>query len=374
MRRLRTARAVRRGPTLVALAVAASVLAVPAVFALQSEGSAQSDADAKAATIAYYQSVRQSMAPLVQHVREFPASLRALASPDATVSPALTTSIATWEGDYATARDLVRRLTPPAGTTGSVEAARLYETGAMLYVEAARSASAASKASAPGPRKAIAVKAERLGALGDRMFDSAFRLLNVAGAISPSELRFPAAVPGDVDGLEPPAGPVVGPSSQPPAPADAWTRAHTADLARLAGMARATSSTRTELDSAQRRLAAPVSDVAAQEAVNGLRLAVLVVGESAADGPENRGVPDQSARLALIGTRLWNSVLGLLGSASGFADAAALTLPLASSEDLLLEGGAFDGHPPALNPGDPVDKGLPGGLPVLDPMALIGQQ
>ncbi|WP_156869629.1 hypothetical protein [Sporichthya polymorpha] len=342
------------------------------MFALQSEGSAQSDGDDRAATVAYYQSVRQSMAPLVQHLRVFPATLQGLASSDAAVSPALATSIATWEGDYATARDLVRRLTPPAQTTGAVEAARLYETGAMLYVEAARAASAAVSAAAPAPRKATAMQGERLYTLGDRMFDSAFRLLNAGSALSPSEFRFPPAVPGDVEAPRTP-GPVAAAGPVPaPAPPDVWSRAHAADLARVAEMTRDASTTRTVFDDAQRQLAAPVSDPVAQEAVNGLRLAVLVLGESAEGDAENHRVPEQSERLTLIGTRLWNSALGLLGSASGFVDAS-LTLPGAASEDLLLQGGAFDGHPPTLNPGDPVDKGLPGGLPVLDPMALIGQ-
>lgn len=375
LRRFRAAPTVRKRSATIAVAVAvlASVVAVPAVFALQSEGSAQSDADDRAATNAYYQSVRQSMAPLVQHLRVFPETLRGLASSDAAVSPALATSIATWEGDYATARDLVRRLTPPAQTTGAVEAARLYETGAMLYVEAARAASAAVRAPAPAPRKGIAVQGERLYTLGDRMFDSAFRLLNVDGALSPSEFRFPAAVPGDVEGLRAPAGPVAAAGAvSAPAPADAWIRTYGADLARVAEMARTASSTRTAFDGAQRRLAAPVSDPVAQEAVNGLRLAVLVFGERAEGGGENQRVPEQSERLTLLGTRVWNSALGLLGSASGFPNAS-LTLPGAASDDLLLQGGAFDGDPPALNPGDPVDKGLPGGLPVLDPMALIGQ-
>jgi hypothetical protein len=375
LRRFRAAPAVRKRPATIAVAVAvlASVVAVPAVFALQAEDPAQSDGDDSAATNAYYHSVRQSMAPLVQHVREFPASLRGLASSDATGSPPLAASIAAWEDDYATARDLVRRLTPPARITGAVEAALLYETGAMLYVEAARAASAAVSAPAPAPRQAIAVQGERLYRLGDRMFDSAFRLLNVGGALSPSEFRFPAAVPGDVEGLPAPVGPAAaaGPVAAPASP-DAWGRAHSTDLARVAEMTRDASTPRAAFDGAQRRLADPVSDPVAQEAVTGLRLAVLVLGERAEGEAENQRVPEQSERLTLIGTRLWNSALGLLGSASGFAEAS-LTLPAAASEDLLLQGGAFDGHPPALNPGDPVDKGLPGGLPVLDPMALIGQ-
>jgi hypothetical protein len=313
--------------------------------------------------------VRTVLTPLISHVREFPATVHGLIDTENPVSPAVAKSAEQWGNDYATARDLVRRLTPPAGPRGQ-QAARLYETGAMLYVESARTASAAALAAPSGARTSMAAKSERLYVLGDRMFDSAFRLLNIDGALTPSVLRFPAAVPGDSNApvsVGPPASSSLGV----PVPTAAWLESHSTDLAQLADLVRSMSGKRSALQAGQRLIAAPISDAPAQEAVTSLRLAALVKGEMESASGES-AVPGQAERLSLMADRVWNSALAVLGSSSG-VDEDPLAIPAAPSDDVLYTGGVFDGRPPPLNPGDPVDKGLPGGLPTLDPMSLIGR-
>jgi hypothetical protein len=273
-------------------------------------------------TRAYYQAARASLSPLIVHLRDIPDTLASLASDNGQGSKAVATAAQSWANDCATARDLVGRLTPLPGPVGA-QVARLYQTAAMLQGEAARTAAAAAGAPAT-QRVADAEEGRQLYSLGDRLFDSAYRLLNSRGAMSQMEMRFPPALPD-------------------------YGKAQDGTTSRA-------------LDGVARWLTAHDGQVA-QEAVTDLRLAAAVWSRTSTD-------PDRNARVRLMGDRVWSGALDLLAAAGARVDP--YELPTARPEQALFTGGAFNGHPPALPPGDPPGKDVPGGLPALDSPMLLG--
>jgi hypothetical protein len=334
-------------------AVLASAITIPAVAA-HSGGRAHPAALAASqpAVRAYYQAAKTSLSPLIVHVHDIPNALRAMASDTGQENPAVAAAARRWAADCATARDLVGRLTPLPGPVGA-QVARLYQTAAMLQTEAARTAATAA-GEGSDHRSVDAVTGQQLYSLGDRLFDSAYRLLNSRGAMSGMEMRFPAAVPGF-------AGQQDSSTAIQSSPAH-WLSANHTAVAMLASFGRSTDIDVTGVGAAQRKLNPTVTEPIAQEAVNDLRLAAVVWSRIG-------GNAELNARLHLIGDRLWTGALDLL-SASG-AHVTGLAVP-STSEDALFTGGAFNGHPPALRPGDAPGKDLPAGLPSLDSPALLG--
>jgi hypothetical protein len=306
-------------------------MVVPAVGALRADPPEHVIAAGSEQSVrTFYQDVRTSLSPLIVLVNDLPEALRTLASPQGAPDGKVADLARGWADDCATARDLVHRLPIPAGAYAA-QAALLYETAAMLQREAAARVVQAASASTRSRRVELAQQGQRIYAFGDRMFDSAYRLLNRDGALTPSELRFPAGVPTYGDG---------------PVPST------TADsLAQLV----TERASRSQIEIAQSGLVAASADVAAQEAVTNLRLAALVAAEG-------------SQQLRSIGARLWNGATALLAYDDGLT-VRQLTPDL--PERSLFRGGLFDGLPPALAPGDPVDKGVPGGVPSLDSVSLL---
>ena len=341
--------------------------------------------------------VRRSLSPLLVHVRALPQALKSLAGSTAGgVNTALAGETARWVDDDATARDLVRRLHPPAVADGAV-IQNLYVVGAMFYTEAARAAGQA--ASSPAARQEVARSGLRLLLLGDRTFDVGRRLL------LPYEVRgegehwvFPLAVPDFAkEGLDPdhPGPPADGRSGFEPAGipsvADSqWMKREGPEVEtalRVLGQVRslfytgprdpATLDTADEgrhaLVSASTSLAQPVpSSQAAAEGVVALRLAMLTEVE-ALDALHWVGADQQEpARLRLIGEQMWTLGTGLMQGAGMPTDRIRSVTDPEADPGLLLAGGRFGGHPPALRPGQDVGAGIPSGLPNVNLRTVVG--
>jgi hypothetical protein len=352
-----------------------------------------SSADARfvAEAKAFYDQARLSLSPLLAHVQRLKTTLRLALEEQEAPSPSLAGVVTPWAEDIATARDLVGRLIPP-GRPESISARDLYAAGAMLYLESVRTLSHIPRLGNPGLRHETARSGLRVYDLADRVFDQAKRVLNLHGDLQLGEQTLPAPVPDFVgENLQPGASGPVRPEGagfagddDPQLPVQDWVARFTpvlaramADLREAAGEAygAAPASTATledlagRLDSASAELATAVPAVpAGREGVVALRLALLVESESvrSAASPDSDGGSVIARRLRLIGERLW-------GVGSGLLSGAGVSLPAGGIGDagldasLLGEGGLFKGNPPALRPGDPVDKDVPGGLRVPDP-------
>jgi hypothetical protein len=83
-------------------------------------------------------------------------------------------------------------------------------------------------------------------------------------------------------------------------------------------------------------------------------------------------VSEVARRLHLIAGGLWSTGRELAGRGSGVAGAVP-ALPSSGLDPTLLDaGGLFNGHPPALEPGDPPDKDVVGGMPSLNGVLSAG--
>lgn len=341
-----------------------------------SAGDPAKQADAPAVSpVSFYRDARLALAPLINHVRDLPAALKELAEQREPVSPTGRSSLVAearrWTSDMATARDLVSRLAPRTEATVR-QAADLYVTAAMLQGEAAQSVVAAATTPVATRMRSLASAGLRYYRLGDRLFDSGFRLLNAEKALNASELIFPPSVP-DVSGRPVPQHPAEQPVS-------AWSSKHQPDIDAILALARTfprrsaghssvvLNRLATQLDAAQAKLGASVPDsTAAQEAVVGLRLGVLVLGEAARAMAEPDG-ESRTARLHLIGERLWDGAIASLPA--GISAANSQLPPSGYPVRLVFRGGVFDGRPPALRTGEGPLAGVPGGVPPLNPALL----
>lgn len=337
-------------------ALLASAVAIPAVTMAHSDGATRSAQLTASGPVirAYYRAARTSLSPLIVHVRDIPTALASLASTTPVGGGAVARTAPGWVEDCATARDLVGRVTSLPGPVGT-QVTRLYQTAATLQAEAARAAVTAADETSD-QRMADARVGQHLYSLGDRLFDSAYRLLNSRGALSTMEMRFPAAVPDFTAATPTAATDAASPS------ASHWSITNHQALYTLMHLAHASDLDTAAITAAQHLLNPDVSEPVAQEAVDDLRLAAVVWAQVGTDN-------ERDQRVRLIGDRLWSGALDLLSAAG--ADVTGLALPGRPAQSLFT-GGLFDGHPPALRPGDPPDKDIPGGLPSLDSAALLG--
>ena len=337
----------------------------------------------------FYADVKTSLVPLLAHVGTLPATLHQAESQP--VSPDLAAVAHSWAEDVATARDLVGRLIPPARPVG-VHVRDLYEFGAMVYGESARSLARLPALADGAARTETARSGRRLYLVGDRLFDQAKRLLDLHGDLGVDPMvTLPAEVPDfDKEGLGPggasariPEGSGFTEANPATIPATRWRDDH---LGRLAGAARALSRTADphraiavdrdqlrrwsgELQAASRDSAGPVPGArAARQGSFLLRLSLLVESESLAvlstvTSPDDAAF-EQAQRLRLIGDRLWGLGRDLF-AADGVRLPASLDLAETGIDPgILRRGGMFNGHPPPLKPGEPADTGVPGGLRV----------
>ena len=359
----------RIAATVVTLAVLGSATVATAAV-LRTEGPAVDAAamtDTAADTRRYYASARAALSPLIQHVRDLPAALIELGERNGNPQGLRSRGLE-WAEDCANARDLIGRLPGPGGPAGS-HVAVLYQSAAMLYTEAARMMASAAGAGSVAQRRADALLGTHVLAIADRLFDSAFRLLNSTGALAAGEMHFPGPVP---DFASSPTGALAPKIPETAAvPLAAWTVKHGPSVHALAdsvagALAGTSAVSAAELTRMQNQLVEPVDDIAAQESITGLRLATILLIE-ARNPQQSDGV---TRRVDLVAARVWVSSAGLLPDRA-LQSAAAAVSPK-SDETVLFEGGHFDGDPPGLRPGDDPGAGLPGGLPELDAAELLG--
>lgn len=350
---------------------------------------AASEASFRADAQRFYAHVKTSLVPLLAHVGALPVTLHRAESEPA--SPELAVVAQGWVEDVATARDLVGRLIPPARPEGPY-VRDLYELGAMVYGESARSLARLPALAEVASRTETARSGRRLYLVGDRLFDQAKRLLDVHGDLGVDPpVTLPAEVPDfDKEGLGPggasgqiPGGSGFAEAKPTTIPATRWRDDYTGRLAgatrtlgRVADYHMAIAGDRdelrrwsAELQAVSRDCAGPVPEArAARQGSFLLRLALLVESESLAVlstvGSPGDAAFEQAQRLRLIGDHLWG-----LGRDLFAADGVRLPASLDVAETgidpgILRRGGMFNGRPPPLKPGDPADTGVPGGLRV----------
>jgi hypothetical protein len=264
----------------------------------------------------YWSDTKRALSPLLLYVRILPETVAAVERSNGRLKPGQIQLAGDMAESFATARDLVGRLPVPASVTGDV--GELLQLACQLYREAALSL-----------REMVPARAESLRVIGDRLIDQSRRVLAIDAAqpdAASVELQY-----------------------APPVPA-------LADIA--AGSSTA------ELDSAAAALAA--TGAGQGEDVIGARLSILLGVLADQAGQDGRV---RSARaLRTLSADLWNTARTLAVRPHPVLAGPALPLPHRAQ---VWTGGAFDGHPPALRPGDDVDAGLPGGLPSVDPAQIL---
>src|SRR5581483_11246869 len=108
--------------------------------------------------------------------------------------------------------------------------------------------------------------------------------------------------------------------------------------------------------------APPGGQPAVNDSLAALQLSMLVDAEAL----RKPAASDSARRLHLIAAALWATGRDLAGRGSGPGGAVPALSPSGLDPALLDAGGLFNGHPPALQPGDPPDKDVPGGIPSLN--------
>jgi hypothetical protein len=351
---------------------------------------------------AFFDDARQALSHLLASAPQLTGLLAETAS-GTQPAPAVAGLSQKWADDFATARDLVGRLTPPPGLAWGSEARSLYAMGAALYMEVARVVPRLVAPGKSGERQEALKAARRLELLGERVFDAGHRLLRadgggdgiVVGRILPAEVPDFA-----LEGLEPSEG-----ASAPPLPAvggkepkalapqdwfarqkgvlagavrliDAsvpWLSSPPADP----GPARQAAAA---LEQVSRQLDGPrPAGLAAREGAQDLRLALLVLAESLRT-PDSTAVAgdaqlDQTRRLRLIAENLWAPATRMLVSGRAGSLPRYELAPSGLDPAQLRTGGLFNGQPPRLQPGEDPGKDVPGGLPPVDAgMVFRGSQ
>jgi hypothetical protein len=342
----------------------------------------------------FYDQTRLAFSPLLGDVQQIKLTLRTALEEAETPSASLTDLVAPWAEHAATARDLVGRLVPPAGTEGE-QAQALYQSAAMLYRESVQTLARTPKIVDVTLRHETARAGLRIFELADRVLDQGNRVLALHGPIQPDLRTLPAEVPDfSKENLQPGAvGPVTPEGSgfaeknEPQVSAPDWSARQRPPLEEAMASLRRAAGTygdmpltqavlgelAAEFDAAGARLGESVPDSpVGREGDLALRLALLVQAESLRTiaSPAQDGAIPVARRLRLIGDRLWSLGTDLL-------DRADVTVPQAGVGDpgldrsLLFQGGVFNGNPPPLHPGDAPDAGVPGGLKLPDPNRIF---
>jgi hypothetical protein len=348
--------------------VVALLLLTTAVGAFTGLGRDKGSIDASATTaepspetLVYFSQLRRGLSPLLLHVRALPATITALERARGVATTSQLNQAGYMAESFATARDLVGRLRVPPQAPQAVGelmqlSCELYRRSALALVEL--------RTVAPGEAALVVVRrADALHVIGDRIIDQVRRVLAVdrAGADAAHiEYRYAPPVPdvAELTGSTAPLGVARG-----------SVRSDLEDAAALldrlsSGLGRPTADDVRTLTNVAMRLQehAAVGD----EPVVAARLAVLL-GLLAADAATH-GQGTSVDVLLMLSNDLWQQGRAL-------ASPSRRPLPLLPrpriARSLVWTGGAFDGRPPPLKPGQDVGAGLPGGLPTVDTSKIL---
>lgn len=344
-------------------AISATALGVVAASGDDDGGRAQAATVAlpSAEVLKYWTDAKTTLSPLLVYVRQLPLTIKAVQKAGGTASDGQLSQAGAMAESFATARDLVGRIAVPATAPSGV--GELLQVACQLYRQSALALPELQTATEGPARLAVAARAAALQALGDRVFDQARRVLAIDAVgpdQAPVEYRYVPPVPAVA---ELPGAPVAEGS----APADlerelrdAAAIIDDAGAGRTATPAAGVRSLRTIARALELAPAGQGEDVTAAR----LAISVAIVAEAAdADGQTK-----STAALFLISNDVWN----LATTLSSKPNSAIKQLAAPKLErSAVWFGGAFDGRPPALKPGEDVGSGLPGGLPPIDPTQIL---
>jgi hypothetical protein len=307
----------------------------------------------------YWADSKAALSPLLLYVRQLPLAIKGVQDKGGETTPGQFSQAKDMANSFATARDLVGRIAVPASAPSGV--GELLQMGCQLYREAALTLDQMSAVPAGAPRVSLAGRAAALQAIGDRLFDQVRRVLaidEIGQDTSPAQYQYLPPVPAVADLPGGPAKPArsgldtnLRDAGRIIAEASSGGTAPAADFDRLRSIASALEESKTP----QRE-----DVIGARLAIS---LAVVADGGTGADG-----APQRTDAILMLSNDLWNQARTLETSPRSAIE------PLGATKltrNQVWTGGAFNGHPPALKPGEPVGSGLPGGLPVINPDQIL---
>ena len=309
----------------------------------------------------YWSDTGHALSPLLLYVRLLPTTIKGLQATTDETKAGQIRQYGVMADSFATARDLVGRIAAPAGAPGGVS--ELLQVACQLYRQSALALTELKIEQADPARTAVLKRAASLQALGDRLFDQARRVLDidaVGEGQAPVEYRYAPPVPAVAD------------LTGQPAPALAGGQNLDEDLRSAAlliseastGKAEAPATTFQALRDIASRF--EINPAGQGEDIIGARLAIMLA--LLATDAKVDGQPKSADSLLMLSNDLWNQARTL--SAQPHPALQRLDAPkLARAQ--VWKGGAFNGTPPALLPGQDVGSGLPGGLPKINPTEIL---
>jgi hypothetical protein len=314
-------------------------------------------ADVSPQVLAYFNDLEKGLAPLLMYVRALPGTITALQKAGTATTSQLNQAGYMAES-FATARDLVGRIAVPAQAPPAV--GELMQVACQLYRQSALALTELRTARGP-TASSVLRRSAALHELGDRVIDQVRRVLAVdrAGAEQANvEYRYAPPVPA--------VAVVAGQAG----PSAATSRSVTTALREAR---RILDRQTTGLDGAAGLVALHAlassleqSKGAAGEDVVGARIAILLA--LLAEDASLNGSGESSDALLMLSNDVWAQARTLTRKAR--AELSPLAPPRLAREHVWT-GGAFNGTPPPLKPGQDVGAGLPGGLPAVDPSKIL---
>lgn len=314
------------------------------------------------AILSYYADTRTALSPLLLYVRVLPKTIAALEAQGGRVSDTQVEQAGYMADSFATARDLVGRLTVPAQAPSGV--GELMQIACELYRQSALSITELKTVSPGESGIAVLTRAGSLQAIADRVIDQVRRVLEidrVGDDEAPAEYQFAPPVPALKD--------LVGR----PAEGLGKTSSLTSSL-RTAGLLIADTSSGRGSESPAAALSSLESVVAALEKspqhqaedVLGARLAIALalIAEQARVESQTSSVD----AVLMLSNDLWNQARTLSAKPNSAIQHLGAT-KLSRSE--VWTGGLFKGNPPPLKPGQDIGADVPGGLPKIDPAQIL---
>ncbi len=309
----------------------------------------------------YWSDTGNALAPLLLYVRGLPTAIKGLQATTDETADSQIRQYGVMAESFANARDLVGRIAVPTGAPAGVS--ELLQVACQLYRQSALALTELKIAQTEPARPAVIRRAASLHAVGDRLFDQARRVLDidaVGEGQAPVEYRYAPPVPAVAD------------LTGQPAPARAAGQNLDQDLRSAALLISKASTGKPEAPAttfqALRDIASglEINPAGQGEDIIGARLAIALA--LLAEGAKVDGQPKSADSLLMLSNDIWNQSRTL--NPQPHPALQQLDAPkLARAQ--VWTGGAFNGTPPALLPGQDVGSGLSGGLPKINPTEIL---